>query len=70
MMFLFNGEGLAYPEEVVKHEMATAVVCTNCGQPYPTMHTPYRCGTCGGLYDFNQFPSFYPKHPEIFAAPL
>ena len=28
------------------------VQCTNCCQPYPETGVPYRCETCGGLYDF------------------
>jgi len=28
------------------------VVCTNCHQPYPDVGVPYRCPTCGGIYDY------------------
>ena len=27
------------------------VACVNCGQPYPDSGVPYKCPTCGGLYD-------------------
>jgi threonine synthase len=31
--------------------------CTNCRRPYPEAGVPYRCPTCGGLFDFSQpFP--------------
>jgi len=32
------------------------VCCTVCGQPYPAEGVPYRCPTCGGIYDFSSAP--------------
>ena len=34
--------------------------CTNCDQPYPQSGFPYRCESCGGLYDFKDPISFDP----------
>jgi threonine synthase len=28
------------------------ILCTNCRRPYPEQGVPYRCPTCGGIYDF------------------
>jgi threonine synthase len=36
------------------------IYCLSCHQPYPQDSTPYRCPACGGLYDFDSFPSFDP----------
>ncbi len=30
------------------------VACVNCGQPYPDSGVPYKCPTCGGLYDYTE----------------
>ena len=27
-------------------------ICTNCHRPFPAESVPYRCPTCGGIYDF------------------
>jgi threonine synthase len=40
------------------------VRCTNCGQPYPESGVPYRCVTCGGLYDLAKLPVFDPHRLE------
>ena len=32
--------------------------CTNCRRPYPDQGIPYRCPTCGGLYDYDSLPVF------------
>jgi len=32
--------------------------CSNCRRPYPDDHTPYRCPSCGGVYDFTCLPDF------------
>ncbi len=40
--------------------MKSPVVCTNCGRPYPEEATPYRCPTCGGVFDFTGLPPFDP----------
>ncbi len=40
--------------------MKSKVVCTNCGRPYPEEATPYRCPTCGGVFDFTGLPPFDP----------
>lgn len=37
------------------------VICTNCHRPYPDGEVPYRCPHCGGVYDFEIPPSFYPE---------
>ncbi len=29
------------------------ISCSNCGRAYPPNGLPYRCPTCGGLYDFH-----------------
>jgi threonine synthase len=36
------------------------ISCTNCRQPYPPDRLPYRCLTCGGLYDFHNPFLFVP----------
>ena len=36
------------------------VVCCNCGIPYPKEGVPYRCPSCGGLYDFRGGYRFEP----------
>jgi threonine synthase len=38
--------------------------CTNCNLPYPENGTPYRCPTCGGIYDFASPISFDPQEVE------
>ncbi len=35
-------------------------LCTGCGQPYPTQGFPYKCPTCGGLFDFAEPLPFAP----------
>jgi threonine synthase len=32
--------------------------CTNCGRPYPTKGTPYRCPKCTAYFDIPQLPPF------------
>lgn len=32
--------------------------CSNCRAPYPTTGVPYRCPTCGGIFDFIALPPF------------
>ena len=32
--------------------MSVPVVCTNCRRPFPDEGLPFRCPTCGGLYDY------------------
>ncbi len=36
------------------------VHCTNCHRPYPGSGTPYKCPTCGGVFDYRQMPPFDP----------
>ncbi len=36
------------------------ILCTNCRRPYPDTGAPYRCPSCGGFYDFSEFPAFDP----------
>ncbi len=40
--------------------MNLAVVCINCGRAYPEEAVPYRCPTCGGIFDFSGLPPFNP----------
>jgi threonine synthase len=35
-----------------------AILCTNCGQPYPPRGLPYRCPKCGGVFDFLETAAF------------
>jgi threonine synthase len=41
-----------------------AIHCTNCRRPYPDEGVPYRCPTCGGLFDYAEFPPYAPPVPE------
>ena len=34
--------------------------CANCKSPYPESEIPYKCLSCGGLYDFVSFPAYNP----------
>lgn len=34
----------------------TEIHCTNCHRPYPQTGTPFRCQTCGGIFDYAAFP--------------
>lgn len=34
--------------------------CSNCGTVYPEQGTPYRCLTCGGVFDYRAFPAYKP----------
>ncbi len=36
----------------------TEIQCTNCRRPYPLTGTPFRCLTCGGIFDFDEHPAF------------
>lgn len=36
------------------------IKCSNCRRPYPEEGTPYRCPTCGGLFDFENLPPYDP----------
>ena len=40
------------------------VRCTSCHQPYPEKGVPFRCGTCGGVFDFDGAFSFDPAAIE------
>jgi threonine synthase len=42
----------------------TEVVCTNCRRPYPAGGAPYRCPTCGGIFDFTSLPAFDPARVD------
>ena len=35
-----------------------SVACINCGMTYPEAGIPYRCGKCGGLFDFKTWPVY------------
>jgi threonine synthase len=36
----------------------TEIRCTNCNRPYPQSGVPFRCDTCGGVFDFSAPPVF------------
>ncbi len=38
-----------------------AVFCTNCGRDYPSSGLPFRCSTCGGLFDILSDQPFIKK---------
>jgi threonine synthase len=40
------------------------IYCTNCRQNYPEHGVPYRCGKCGGLFDFESSFTFDPSAIE------
>lgn len=40
------------------------IFCTNCGRAYPMDGLPYRCLTCGGLYDFRNSQSIDPRQVD------
>jgi threonine synthase len=40
------------------------ILCTNCRRAYPETGAPYRCLTCGGLFDFSSAPAFDPHHVD------
>ena len=35
--------------------------CIQCDQPYPARGLPFRCASCGGVYDYNGPPNFDPE---------
>jgi threonine synthase len=39
--------------------------CTTCQQEYPKDHLPFRCESCGGLFDFDSPPPFSPLRIEM-----
>ena len=41
-------------------KMMDTVACINCGEPYPEVGIPYRCGKCGGLFDYKIWPAYNP----------
>ncbi len=43
------------------------IQCANCRRPYPDRGLPYRCPTCGGLYDYAPFPAFDPAQARAAA---
>jgi threonine synthase len=34
------------------------IACSDCHRPYPEQGIPYRCPTCGGIYDWEGLPEF------------
>lgn len=38
--------------------MSINIQCSNCRRPFPNDSLPYRCETCGGVFDFVDFPHF------------
>jgi len=42
----------------------TAILCTNCHDPFPEHGVPYRCVRCGGIYDYAQLVTFDRKPSE------
>lgn len=45
----------------------SGVVCGGCRQPYPLRGLPYRCPSCGGIYDFEDGFRYDPEsiEPEL-----
>jgi threonine synthase len=41
------------------------VACTNCGGAYPEDVIPYKCPTCGGVYDFKNPIQFDPEQLDL-----
>lgn len=41
------------------------IVCSSCQNPYPEEGVPFRCPSCGGLYDFQGHPDFHPQRVEM-----
>ncbi len=39
----------------------TQIRCLNCRQPYPEEGVPYRCPSCGGVYDYDIWPAIPPQ---------
>ena len=35
--------------------------CTNCHSSYPASHAPFRCGACGGVYDYQEGFAYNPE---------
>jgi threonine synthase len=42
----------------------TEILCTNCQRPYPEQDIPYRCPSCGGIYDYASSLSYDPDKIE------
>ncbi len=40
------------------------IICTNCHRPYPETGIPYKCPTCGGIFDMPVLPSFDPAQVD------
>lgn len=40
------------------------ILCSSCQEPYPERGVPFRCPTCGGLYDFQDHPPLQPDKVE------
>lgn len=36
------------------------IQCTNCRKPYPEEGVPFRCPSCGGIFDYASFPAYQP----------
>jgi threonine synthase len=41
-----------------------SIRCSNCGRPYPSEGTPYRCPTCRSFFDYRSLPAFDPTQVE------
>jgi threonine synthase len=41
--------------------MLDNVRCTNCHQEYPEIGVPFRCETCGGIFDYSQAFIYHPE---------
>ena len=39
--------------------------CTNCRRPYPETGVPYKCPTCGGVFDMPELPLFDPAQVAL-----
>ena len=36
------------------------ILCRDCRRPYPSQEIPHRCLQCGGMYDYQREPRFFP----------
>ena len=41
------------------------IACTTCNLSYPDEGMPYRCSSCGGLFDFVSFPVYDPVLEDV-----
>ena len=41
------------------------IACIKCGEPYPDSGVPYKCPSCGGLYDYVEPFTYDPRRPKL-----